>query len=199
MKKNSLTGHPPVITPDTDPSPYGDKPSTRELLKYSSPYTFLVKNMSDAPQDIILLGHYEVNKEKMHKHVVIESAIPGIDYREIIWQFVSCPFRVGIAMISVVTGDVKKIYSALDTLRVQTKDANGNISICCTPVNIDPYQQCDWVWKMDQDFSIDSMTSLLFKLPPEPSISVRLYPSMNINHARALHQQESKREFSLTK
>ena len=68
--------------------------------------------------------------------VTISSGIAGINYREMLYQFMQNPFSVGLTYLQSATAN-----QVLETLAINTRDANGNEAQKTLVPTIDPYQQ----------------------------------------------------------
>lgn len=169
-------------------------------VKKSMPYAVTVTSVSaSAVSDFDVLGSYEyINNagftaggDLVIGSITISSAIPGVTYRELLYQAQNNPFTVGQTYLSCATaGQVTTVFT------VKTKDANGTqVNIPIVPV-IDPYQQQSTTLVVDQEYRIDGYTKLTFStILANAALTIRWYPSDNINPARALSGSPTGRAF----
>ena len=111
----------------------------------SQPYIVTITSTSGASvSNFEVLGSYEfINNagftaggDLVIGSVTISSGIANITYREMLYQFMNNPYSVGLTYIqSATTGQV------LETLSLNTRDANGNEAQKSLVPTIDPYQQ----------------------------------------------------------
>lgn len=157
----------------------------------SQPYIVTVTSTSGtAVPNFEILGSYEyinntgfqANGDLVIGSITISSGISGITYREMLYQFMNNPFSVGLTyMQSATAGQI------LETLSVNTKDANGNTAQKTLVPTIDPYQQQSTVLAMKYGYKIDGFTKLIIRqVLANATIKINMYPSDNINLARGL-------------
>jgi hypothetical protein len=85
----------------------------------------------------------------------------------------------------------------LETISVQTKDANGNLAQKPLVPTIDPYQQQTTVLAMRYGYRIDGYTKLILNsILASTSVKLYLYPSDNINLARGLAGKAVSRDYA---
>jgi hypothetical protein len=124
--------------------------------------------------------------------VTISSAIPNVTYQQMLWQFQSVPFSVGLTYIQ-----SSNANQLLETVSVNTKDANGNIAQKALIPTLDPYQQITTVIAMKYAYRIDGYTKcILSNVQANTVVKLYLYPSDNINMARGLSGQNVARDFA---
>jgi hypothetical protein len=158
--------------------------------KRSRPYVIEVENTTDRVQDVILLGNYEVNKDKMHPGVKIFSGIPGVDYRELLWQLLANPVVAGMVYV------YDHSNSRLWIMKIVSKDANGIKVEIPLMFPVDPYQQQPNISVTEEPFCIDGLTNLTFEMLPKARLSFRIYPYSTINPAREFKNQSPVIEYS---
>lgn len=157
----------------------------------SQPYIINVASASaSAVPDFAVLGSYEfINNagftaggDLVIGDITISSGIAGINYREMLYQFMQNPFSVGLTYLqSATTGQV------LETLAINTRDANGNEAQKTLVPTIDPYQQQSNIVAMRYGFRIDGFTKVIVSsILANATVKLYFYPSDNINLARGL-------------
>jgi len=161
-------------------------------VKKSMPYAVVVSSASgSAVTDFDVLGAYEyINNSGFTAagslvigSITISSAIPGVSYRELLYQTQNNPFMVGQTYLacSSPTAQVLEVFTII------TKDANGTqVRIPIVPA-VDPYQQQDGVNVVEQEYNIDGFTKLTFaRILANAVVTIRFYPSVKINPANPL-------------
>lgn len=177
------------------PGMYATGAGSNSGVKKSSPYAVTVANASGAAvSNFDVLGSYEyINNagftaggDLVIGSVTISSAIPGVTYRELLYQAQNNPFTVGQTYLSCANAPAQ----VQETFTIITKDANGTaVTIPIIPF-IDPYQQQTSVTTVEQEYRIDGFTKLQFSsIAANATLTIRWYPSDNINPARALAGQ----------
>jgi hypothetical protein len=123
--------------------------------------------------------------------VTISSGIPNITYQEMLYQFMNNPYSVGLTYIQSATAN-----QVLQTLAVNTRDANGNLAQKTLVPTIDPYQQQTTIIAMKYAYRIDGFTKItIAQVLANATVSLYFYPADNINLARALGGQSVSRQF----
>jgi len=123
--------------------------------------------------------------------ITISSGISGITYREMLYQFMNNPFSVGLTYVQSATSN-----QILETVSINTKDANGNTAQKTLVPTIDPYQQQSTVLAMKYAYRIDGFTKLIIRnVLANATVKLYFYPSDNINLARGLAGQNVSRQF----
>jgi hypothetical protein len=123
--------------------------------------------------------------------ITISSGISDINYREMLYQFMNNPYSVGLTYIQSVTAN-----QVLETLSINTRDANGNLAQKTLVPTIDPYQQQTTIIAMKYAYRIDGFTKIIIRqVLANASIKLYFYPADNINLARALGGQSVSRQF----
>jgi hypothetical protein len=166
----------------------------------SQPYVIDVTSTSgSAVSNFEVLGSFEyINNsgftaggDLVVGSVTISSGIAGITYREMLYQFMNNPFSVGLTYVQSATAN-----QILETLSVNTKDANGNTAQKSLVPTIDPYQQQSTVLAMKYAFRVDGFTKLILRnVLANASVKLYLYPSDNINLSRGLAGQNVSRQY----
>ena len=88
------------------------------------------------------------------------------------------------------------IGTTLQTLAVNTRDANGNLAQKTLVPTIDPYQQQTNIIAMKYAYRIDGFTKItIAQVLQNATVSLYFYPADNINLARALGGQAVSRQF----
>jgi len=123
--------------------------------------------------------------------VTISSGITDINYREMLYQFMNNPYSVGLTYIQSATAN-----QVLETLSVNTKDANGNLAQKTLVPTIDPYQQQTTIIAMKYAYRIDGFTKIIIRqILANATVKLYFYPADNINLARALGGQSVSKQF----
>jgi hypothetical protein len=123
--------------------------------------------------------------------ITISSGISDISYREMLYQFMNNPYSVGLTYIQSATAN-----QVLETLSVNTKDANGNLAQKTLVPTIDPYQQQTTIIAMKYAYRIDGFTKIIIRqVLANATVKLYFYPADNINLARALGGQNVSRQF----
>jgi len=123
--------------------------------------------------------------------VTISSGITDITYREMLYQFMNNPYSVGLTYIQSATAN-----QVLETLSVNTKDANGNLAQKTLVPTIDPYQQQTTIIAMKYAYRIDGFTKIIIRqILANATVKLYFYPADNINLARALGGQSVSKQF----
>ena len=123
--------------------------------------------------------------------ITISSGISDINYREMLYQFMNNPYSVGLTYIQSVTAN-----QVLETLSINTRDANCNLAQKTIVPTIDPYQQQTTIIAMKYAYRIDGFTKIIIRqVLANASIKLYFYPADNINLARALGGQSVSRQF----
>lgn len=153
------------------------------IITVTSPLT---ENLSNFP----VLGSYEfINSPTfepdgslIQNGVTISSGISGVSYREMLYQFMQNPFSVGLTYLQSATTN-----QVLETLAINTRDANGNEAQKTLVPTIDPYQNQTNIVAMRYGFRVDGFTKIILSsILANATVKLYFYPSDNINLARGL-------------
>jgi hypothetical protein len=99
-----------------------------------------------------------------------------------LYQFMQNPFSVGLTYLQSATAN-----QVLETLAINTRDANGNEAQKTLVPTIDPYQQQSTIVAMRYGFRIDGFTKVIISnILANATVKLYFYPSDNINLARGL-------------
>jgi|TARA_Y100000114_G_scaffold157153_1_gene187482 hypothetical protein len=157
----------------------------------SQPYIIEVTSTSgSAVNNFAVLGSYEfINNagftaggDLVIGSITISSGISGVNYREMLYQFMQNPYSVGLTYLQSATAN-----QVLETLAVNTRDANGNEAQKTLVPTIDPYQQQSNIIAMRYGYRIDGFTKIkISSVLANATIKLYFYPSDNINLARGL-------------
>lgn len=166
----------------------------------SQPYIITLTSTSGAAvSDFDVLGSYQyvyssnftAGGDLVIGSITISSGISGITYREMLSQFANQPFNVGLTYYQSATS-----AQVLETLTLNTRDANGNQAQKTLVPTIDPYQQQSDIVAMNQNFSIDGFTKLTLRnVLANATVKIYLYPADNINLARGLAGEQVSRRY----
>lgn len=168
----------------------------------SQPYLINITSTSGAAVDNFdVLGSNEylygstgtwVNGSLVIGSITISSGMPNITYREMLSQFLSNPFTVGLTYYASATAN-----QVQQTIQVVAKDANGNEAKRPIVPVIDPYQFQSGVLALKDSYNIDGFTKLTIKsVLANATINLFIYPADNINLARGLNGNPVSKEFS---
>jgi hypothetical protein len=157
----------------------------------SQPYIIQVTSTSgSAVSNFAVLGSYEfINNagftaggDLVIGSITISSGISGVTYREMLYQFMQNPYSVGLTYLQSATAN-----QVLETLAVNTRDANGNEAQKTLVPTIDPYQQQSTIIAMRYGYRIDGFTKIkISSVLANATLKLYFYPSDNINLARGL-------------
>ena len=166
----------------------------------SQPYIVTVTSTSgSAVSDFEVLGSYEylnnagftAGGDLVIGSITLSSGIAGITYREMLYQFMNNPYSVGLTYVQSATAN-----QILETISVNTRDANGNEAQKTLVPTIDPYQQQSTVLAMKYAYRIDGFTKLIIRqVLANATVKLYFYPSDNINLARGLAGQNVSRQY----
>jgi hypothetical protein len=166
----------------------------------SQPYIVDITSTSgSAVQNFEVLGSYQYindagfqpNGDLVLGSITISSGITDITYREMLYQFMNQPYSVGLTYIQSATAN-----QVLETISVNTRDANGNTAQKTLVPTIDPYQQQTNIIAMKFAYRIDGFTKLIVRqILANATLKLYFYPADNINLARALGGSSVARQF----
>jgi hypothetical protein len=165
----------------------------------SQPYIVTITNTGTTVANFDILGSFEklgsatfVAGNLVDGDVTISSGIPNVTYQQMLYQFQTTPFSIGLTYIQSTNAS-----QLLEVISVNTRDANGNLAQKpLTPV-VDPYQQQTTVLAMRQGYRIDGYTKLILaSVLGSATVKLYFYPSDNINIARGLAGRSASREFA---
>ena len=168
-------------------------------VQTSQPYIINVTSTSgSAVANFNILGSYTYlnstgfsNGNLTIGSITISSGIPDITYQEMLYKFMNNPYSVGLTYIQSATQN-----QVLQTLSVNTRDANGNLAQKTLVPTIDPYQQQTNIIAMKYAYRIDGFTKIIIaQVLANATLSLYFYPADNINLARALGGNPASRQF----
>jgi len=108
-----------------------------------------------------------------------------------LYQFMNNPFSVGLTYLQ--SGTTNQV---LETLAINTRDANGNEAQKTLVPTIDPYQQQSDIIAMRYGFRIDGFTKIkISQVLANATVKLYFYPSDNINLARGLAGRSVSEQF----
>jgi len=165
----------------------------------SQPYIITITNTGAAVSNFEVLGSYEyINNAGFSSgsltigSVTIASAIPNVTYQQMLYQFMISPYSTGLTYIQSATAN-----QVLETISVNTKDANGNIAQKVFVPTVDPYQFQSTIIAMKYGYRIDGYTKLIIaSILTNATVKLYFYPADNINLARGLAGRPVSREFA---
>ena len=165
----------------------------------SQPYIVTITNTGSAVNNFDVLGSFEyINNNGFNASgnlvigaVTISSAIPNVTYQQMLYQFMVSPYSTGLTYIQSATTN-----QVLETISVNTKDANGNIAQKVFVPTIDPYQFQSTIIAMKFGYRIDGYTKLIIQsVLANATVKLYFYPADNINLARGLAGRPVSREY----
>lgn len=169
-------------------------------VQTSQPYILDITSTSgSAVSNFEVLGSYQyinnagfqTNGDLVIGSITISSGISDVNYREMLYQFMNNPYSVGLTYIQSATAN-----QVLQTLAVNTRDANGNLAQKTLVPTIDPYQLQTTIIAMKYAYRIDGFTKItIAQVLANATVSLYFYPADNINLARALGGQPVSRQF----
>jgi hypothetical protein len=176
----------------------------QQAAQTSQPYIIDITSTSgSAVSNFEVLGSYQYinnagftpNGELTIGSITVSSGISDISYREMLYQFMNNPYSVGLTYIQSATAN-----QVLETLSVNTKDANGNLAQKTLVPTIDPYQQQTTIIAMKYAYRIDGFTKIIIRqILANATVKLYFYPADNINLARALGGQSVSKQFGSPK
>lgn len=169
-------------------------------VQTSQPYIVNITSTSgSAVSNFEILGSYQyINNTGFNAggdlvigSITISSGISDVNYREMLYQFMNNPYSVGLTYIQ--SGTTNQV---LETLSVNTRDANGNQAQKTLVPTVDPYQQQLSIIAMKYAYRIDGFTKIIIRqVLANATVKLYFYPADNINLARALGGQAVSRQF----
>ena len=169
-------------------------------VQTSQPYIVnVVSTSGSAVSNFEILGSYQyINNagftaggDLVIGSITISSGISDVNYREMLYQFMNNPYSVGLTYLQSATAN-----QVLETLSVNTKDANGNLAQKTLVPTIDPYQQQTTIIAMKYAYRIDGFTKIIIRqVLANATVKLYFYPADNINLARALGGNSVSRQF----
>jgi hypothetical protein len=169
-------------------------------VQTSQPYIVnVVSTSGSAVSNFEILGSYQyINNagftaggDLVIGSITISSGISDVNYREMLYQFMNNPYSVGLTYLQSATAN-----QVLETISVNTRDANGNLAQKTLVPTIDPYQQQTTIIAMKYAYRIDGFTKLVIRqVLANSTVKLYFYPADNINLARALGGNSVSRQF----
>lgn len=169
-------------------------------VQTSQPYIVnVVSTSGSAVSNFEILGSYQyINNagftaggDLVIGSITISSGISDVTYREMLYQFMNNPYSVGLTYLQSATAN-----QVLETLSINTRDANGNLAQKTLVPTIDPYQQQTTIIAMKYAYRIDGFTKVIIRqVLANSTVKLYFYPADNINLARALGGNSVSRQF----
>jgi hypothetical protein len=166
----------------------------------SQPYIINITSTSGAAvSNFEVLGSYEfINNagftsggDLVIGSITISSGIANITYREMLYQFMNNPYSVGLTYIQSAT-----VGQVLETLSLNTRDANGNEAQKTLVPTIDPYQQQSDIIALKYPYRIDGFTKMIIRsVLASSTVKLYFYPADNINLSRGLSGRPVSKQF----
>ena len=174
--------------------------STQQNVQTSQPYIVTVTSTAAvAVPNFEILGAYQYLNDAGFTPagdlviglITISSGIPSVTYREFLYQSMNSPFSIGLTYVQSQTSN-----QILETISINTRDANGNTAQKTIVPTIDPYQNQSDVVAIKYNYRIDGFTKLIIRqVLANAVIRVNFYPADNINIARALGGDAVSRQY----
>ena len=158
----------------------------------SQPYIITISNASaSVVTNFDILGAYQYlqntgfsNGTLTISGIQISSNITNVNYQQFLYQSMMQPFQVGLTYIQSVAGSSSQI---VQSLTLNTQDANGNQAIRTLVPTFDPYQNLSTVVALQQAYSIDGFTKLtISQVLASAVFQIQFYPAVNVNPANPL-------------
>jgi hypothetical protein len=154
----------------------------REKVKpVGQPYIINITNNSDTTQEKVdILGSYEYldnlgyddNGDLIIDSITISSGIPGVKYKDILYDFMTKEHKIGIVYIQ--SSNANQI---LQPYAVNTKNINGNVSQKQIVPTIDPYQYQIHILSIKEPHVIDGFTKIIIeRILPKTKVCFHLFP-----------------------
>ena len=169
-------------------------------VQTSQPYIVNITSTSgSAVPNFEVLGSYQyinnagfqTNGDLVIGSITISSGISDVNYREMLYQFMNNPYSVGLTYIQSATAN-----QVLETISVNTRDANGHLAQKTLVPTIDPYQQQTNIIAMKYAYRIDGFTKIILRqVLANATVKLYFYPADNINLARALGGNSVSKQF----
>ena len=169
-------------------------------VQTSQPYIVnVVSTSGSAVSNFEILGSYQyindagftAGGDLVIGSITISSGISDVTYREMLYQFMNNPYSVGLTYLQSATAN-----QVLETISVNTRDANGNLAQKTLVPTIDPYQQQTTIIAMKYAYRIDGFTKVIIRqVLANSTVKLYFYPADNINLARALGGNSVSRQF----
>jgi hypothetical protein len=104
------------------------------------------------------------------------------------------PFQVGLTYIQSVAGATAQI---VQSLTLNTQDANGNQAIRTLVPTYDPYQNLSNVVALQQAYAIDGFTKItISQVLASAVFQIQFYPAVNVNPANPISGQSMTQGYS---
>jgi len=169
-------------------------------VQTSQPYILDITSTSgSAVPNFEVLGSYQyinnagfqTNGDLVIGSITISSGISDVNYREMLYQFMNNPYSVGLTYIQSATAN-----QVLETISVNTRDANGNLAQKTLVPTIDPYQQQTNIIAMKYAYRIDGFTKIIIRqVLANATVKLYFYPADNINLTKALGGNSVSKQF----
>jgi len=158
----------------------------------SQPYIITISNASAAVvSNFDILGAYAYLQNTGFSGgsltvsgITISSNITNVNYQQFLYQSMMQPFQVGLTYIQSVAGSNSQI---VQSLTLNTQDANGNQAIRTLVPTYDPYQNLSNVVALQQAYAIDGFTKItISQVLASAVFQMQFYPAVNVNPANPL-------------
>ncbi len=170
------------------PRLHADGPAVGAGVPQSQPYIINITNVSaTAVNNFDILGAFtylqnagfDAAGSLTISGVTISSAIPGVSYRDLLWQSTVQPFSIGMTYIQSATAN-----QITQTMNLTTRDANGNnVGRVLVPYR-DTYQQLTDAVALNQQFNIDGFTKITINTIQGGNpmvVQYGFFPAQNVN------------------
>jgi hypothetical protein len=168
----------------------------------SQPYIITISNASAAVvSNFDILGAYQYlqntgfsNGTLTVSGIQISSNITNVNYQQFLYQSMMQPFQVGLTYIQSVAGATAQI---VQSLTLNTQDANGNQAIRTLVPTYDPYQNLSNVVALQQAYAIDGFTKItISQVLASAVFQIQFYPAVNVNPANPISGQSMTQGYS---
>lgn len=170
-----------------------DNASGRGHASTSQPYIVNVENTTTNDiSNVTILGAYTNLSNSAPGYgntagISISMGISNVSYTEFLYQSMNKPFVIGMTYLT--STDDNQV---LETLTLQQRDVNGNVSEKVLTPTIDPYQQQSGKIAMKYNYKIDGFTQVVISKilaksgSTNGNLKIYFYPSENVSTGRAL-------------
>jgi len=153
----------------------------------SQPYIVSLENTTtNAVSDVTIMKSFEnitATGNGVATGISLTMGISGTTYNELLYQALNRPFIVGLMYIQSDSSSAQ----VLETIKLETRDSNGNIQSKILVPTIDPYQQQSDIVALQHVYKMDGFTSLTInQVLASKTVKLYLYPAENVILGRGL-------------
>ena len=152
----------------------------------SLPYIIQLENTSGSDiNNVVLFKAFEnisATNYGLDPAITVSMGTSGVTYKQLLYQSMQMPFVVGLTYL-----ESNNSSQVTQNWLIQAFDSNGNqITVSNTHV-IDPYQAQTDKLTISQNYVLTGNASIkIHKIIGNATLKIYLYPSVNVNIARAL-------------